>query len=149
MPSLVTHIEPFFPCNPRQDQLFAVRPGAPLKDALDIASCILETATHAITHAAAQHDDQLLHGAIFQLDAVKAVLNSANRAMSANRQSTESEAPTNPSTPSPRFAIARLETLQKEAEQLAAIEIGQAKAFNQGRAGAFALALDALMEVES
>jgi len=55
------------------------------------------------------------------------------------------------STPSPTRAptIARFEALRQEAEHLATVEDGQAKAFNQGRASAFALVLDELREVQS
>ncbi len=55
------------------------------------------------------------------------------------------------STPSPTRAptIARVEALRQEAEHLATVEDGQAKAFNQGRASAFALVLDELREVQS
>lgn len=54
-------------------------------------------------------------------------------------------------TPAPATSstIARFEALRQEAEHLATIETGQAKAFNQGRATAFKLALDALHEVQS
>ena len=55
------------------------------------------------------------------------------------------------STPSPTRAptIARVEALRQEAEHLATVETGQAKAFNQGRASAFELTLDALREVQA
>lgn len=52
-----------------------------------------------------------------------------------------------PGTLSPTLVaptIARLEALRQEAEQLTTVETGQAKAFNQGRASAFALVLDEL-----
>ena len=54
-------------------------------------------------------------------------------------------------TSSPTLAptIVFLEALLHEAEHLATIETGQAKAFNQGRATAFELALGALREVQS
>ena len=53
--------------------------------------------------------------------------------------------------PSPTLAptIAHLEALLQEAEHLATVETGQAKAFNQGRASAFELTLDALREVQA
>lgn len=54
-------------------------------------------------------------------------------------------------TPTPTLApiIASFEALLHESEHLATIETGQAKAFNQGRATAFELILDALREVQS
>ncbi len=55
-----------------------------------------------------------------------------------------------PGTLSPTLppTIARLEALRQEAEQLTTVETGQAKAFNQGRASAFALVLDELRGIE-
>ncbi|MBL0285015.1 MAG: hypothetical protein IPQ01_14645 [Zoogloea sp.] len=50
-------------------------------------------------------------------------------------------------TPMLAPAIARFEAMLHEAEQLATVETGQAKAFNQGRASAVAAILDELREV--
>ena len=47
-------------------------------------------------------------------------------------------------TPMLAPAIARFEAMLHEAEQLATVETGQAKAFNQGRASAVAAILDEL-----
>lgn len=52
-------------------------------------------------------------------------------------------------TPTLAPTIARFEALLHEAEHLATIEAGQARAFNQGRATAFELILDTLREVQS
>ena len=58
--------------------------------------------------------------------------------------------PKGASTPSAATSstIARFEVLRQEAEQLTTVEAGQAKAFNQGRASAFALVLDELRGIE-
>ena len=121
----------FHPCNNDQTPLFAVRADVPLADGLEAASCLLASVLRTVFSAAVEHDDEVLHGAIFQLQAVKAVIDSADAAPAL--------APT----------IASLEALLQEAERLATIETGQAKAFNQGRASAFKLVLDAMRGVQS
>ncbi len=127
----VTRSIPFHTCNPDETRLFAVLPGVPLSDALEAASCTLAAALRVVRGAAVDHDDEILHGAVFQLEAVKAVVDSADVAPTL--------APT----------IARLEALLQEAEHLATVESGRAKASNQGRAEAFELALHALREAQS
>lgn len=57
---------------------------------------------------------------------------------------TDTSAGTPPPTLAPTFA--HLEALQQEAERLSTTETGQARAFNQGRASAFKLALEDLRE---
>lgn len=127
----VTRSIPFHTCSPSQSKLFAVLPGVPLSDALEAASCTLASVLSAARCSAVEHDDEILHGAVFQLEAAKAIVDSVDAALTL--------APT----------IARLEALLQEAEHLAAAETGQAKAFNQGRASAFELTLDALREVQA
>lgn len=136
----VTCSTPFHTCNPNQTRLFAVRPGVPLSDALEAASCTLAAVLRIVSGAAMEHDDEILHGAVFQLEAVKAIVDSADLATPAGKQADgHMRAPT----------IARFEALLQEAEHLATVETGQAKAFNQGRASAFELTLDALQEVQA
>lgn len=148
-PSLVTCNESFSPCNPQQDHLFAVRPGVPLKDALNVASCTLHTILHAVRHAAVQRDDELLYGAVFQLEAVKAIVDSSERPMPANNETAAPKEPNTTGAVTLVSAVARLEAMLHEAQNLSTTESGQACAFNQGRATAFELALDALREVQS
>ena len=128
---VVTRSIPFHTCSPSQSKLFAVLPGVPLSDALAVASCALASVLSTARCSAVEHDDEILHGAVFQLEAAKAIVDSVDAALTL--------APT----------IARLEALLQEAEHLAAAETGQAKAFNQGRASAFELTLDALQEVQA
>lgn len=78
--ALVTAAAPFYSCNPAQQHLFAVRPGVSLDDALKIASSLLASALSAVHSAASEHDDETLFGAVFQIEAVKAIVDSAGRA---------------------------------------------------------------------
>lgn len=79
-PTLVTAETTFHSCNPDQQHLFAVRPGVSIENALEIASCLLTSALRTVRGAAVEHDDETLFGAIFQLEAVKAIVYSADLA---------------------------------------------------------------------
>jgi hypothetical protein len=76
----VTRSIPFHTCNPNQTRLFAVLPGVPLSDALEAASCTLAAVISVVRGAAQEHDDETLFGAIFQIEAVKAIVDSAGLA---------------------------------------------------------------------
>ena len=65
----VTAAATFHSCNPAHQHLFAVRPGVSVADALEIASSLLASALSAVHSAASEHDDEILFGAIFQLEA--------------------------------------------------------------------------------
>ena len=78
--ALVTAETTFHSCNPAQQHLFAVRPGVSVEDALEIASCLLASALRTVRGAAVEHDDETLFGAVFQLEAVKAIVDAADLA---------------------------------------------------------------------
>lgn len=82
----VTRSITFHSYNPAQQHLFAVRPGVSVEDALEIASSLLASALSTVRGAAQEHDDEALFGAIFQLEAVKAIVDSADLATSAENQ---------------------------------------------------------------
>jgi len=79
-PALVTEEATFHSCNPAQQHLFAVRPGVSVEDALEIASCLLASALRTVRVGAVEHDDETLFGAVFQLEAVKAIVDAADLA---------------------------------------------------------------------
>lgn len=79
-PALVTAETTFHSCNPDQQHLFAVRPGVSVENALEIASCLLASALCTVRGAAVEHDDDTLFGAVFQLEAVKAIVDAADQA---------------------------------------------------------------------
>ena len=85
-PALVTASKTFHSCTPDRQDLFAVRPGISVKGALEIASCLLASALHTVRGAAVEHDDEILFGAIFQLEAVKAIVDAADLAAPAENQ---------------------------------------------------------------
>jgi len=126
----VTRSTPFHTLS-GQPHLFAVQPAVSLQDALDAASCILASAMITVRSAAVEHDDETIFGAVFQLEAVKAVVDSAYVA------------------PSLASCIASLEALLQEAERLATSESGKDTSVYKGRAAAFAQALDVMREVQS
>ncbi len=76
----VTRSIPFHTCSSDKTPLFAVLPGVPLEDALERASCALAAILRIVQQAAADHDDEILFGAVFQLEAVKAIVDSADLA---------------------------------------------------------------------
>ena len=82
----VTASKTFHSCNPDRQDLFAVRPGISVKGALEIASCLLASALRTVHCAAAEHDDETLFGAVFQLEAVKAVVDAADLAAPTENQ---------------------------------------------------------------
>ncbi|WP_374240892.1 DUF3077 domain-containing protein [Zoogloea sp.] len=85
-PAPVTASKTFHSCNPAQQHLFAVRPGVSVEDALEIASCLLASALRTVRGAAMEHDDEALFGAVFQLEAVKAVVDAAGLAAPTENQ---------------------------------------------------------------
>ena len=85
-PAPVTASKTFHSCNPAQQHLFAVRPGVSVEDAIEVASCLLASALHTVRGAAVEHDDEILFGAIFQLEAVKAIVDAADLAAPAENQ---------------------------------------------------------------
>ena len=85
-PAPVTASKTFHSCNPDRQDLFAVRPGISVKGALEIASCLLASALRTVHCAAAEHDDETLFGAVFQLEAVKAVVDAADLAAPTENQ---------------------------------------------------------------
>lgn len=85
-PAPVTTSKTFHSCNPAQQHLFAVRPGVSVEDALEIASCLLASALRTVRGAAMEHDDEALFGAVFQLEAVKAVVDAADLAAPTENQ---------------------------------------------------------------
>lgn len=82
----VTAAATFHSCNPAHQHLFAVRPGVSVADALEIASSLLASALSAVHSAASEHDDEILFGAIFQLEAVKAIVDAADLTMPTENQ---------------------------------------------------------------
>jgi hypothetical protein len=85
-PALVTASKTFHSCNPDRQDLFAVRPGISVKGALEIASCFLASTLRTVHCAAAEHDDETLFGAVFQLEAVKAIVDAADLTTLAKNQ---------------------------------------------------------------
>lgn len=82
---------PFHVCNPQRGRLFAVRPGLTVDDALSVASNLLASSLVAVNSAAVEHDDVLLYGAVFQLEAIKAAVDAARVGLQAtNREGVES-----------------------------------------------------------
>lgn len=90
-PAPVTSEAPFYACNPQKGRLYAVRPGISIDDALSVASTLMESSLAAVNNAAVEHDDVLLYGAIFQLEAIKAAVDAAKVGLqSPNREGVES-----------------------------------------------------------
>ena len=85
-PALVTASRTFHSCSSDRQDLFAVRPGISVKGALEIASCLLASALRTVRGAAAEHDDETLFGAVFQLEAVKAIVDAADLTTPAKNQ---------------------------------------------------------------
>ena len=82
---------PFHACNPQRERLFTVRPGLAVDDALSVASNLLASSLVAVNSAATEHDDVLLYGAVFQLEAIKAAVDAARVGLlAANRKGDES-----------------------------------------------------------
>lgn len=79
-PALVSAETTFHPCGPAQQHMFAVRPGVSVEDALEVASYLLAFALRTVRDAAVEHDDDTLFGAAFHLEAVKAIVDSADLA---------------------------------------------------------------------
>ncbi len=90
-PAPATSEAPFHACNPQRERLFTVRPGLAVDDALSVASNLLASSLVAVKGAAIEHDDVLLYGAVFQLEAIKAAVDAARVGLlAANRKGDES-----------------------------------------------------------
>jgi len=90
-PAPVTCEAPFYACNPQKGRLYAVRPGISIDDALSVASTLMGSSLAAVNNAAVEHDDVLLYGAVFQLEAIKAAVDAARVGLlAANRKGDES-----------------------------------------------------------
>lgn len=76
-PTRVTAQHPFFSCNPAGDELFSVRPGMPVFDALEQASCFMAAARDATYQAADLVQSDSVSGAAYLIEMAKAVLDSA------------------------------------------------------------------------
>jgi hypothetical protein len=77
----------FFSCNPDGDNLFSVRQGLPVDDAISVASAIMASATETIRSMAEKHDDSELWGALYLLEMVGATMAAASRGLMAESNS--------------------------------------------------------------
>lgn len=153
-PSRVTSHLPFFGCNASRDCLFSVRPGVPLNDALETASCLLKSARGAIiarkglesvqaasTSPNATPDDRsAIHGAAYLVEMPKGIIDSLKTAAPTPSAVTSSTTLSSVLT----FLEAQLADSRQQAEKEAG---GAGKALYQGRVSAFELALEMLREV--
>lgn len=85
-PGLVTAAATFHSVNPANQHLFSVRPGASVEDAMEAASNLLASIIKAVHLAATEYHDDILYGAVFQLEAVKAILNASELAAPAGNE---------------------------------------------------------------
>lgn len=81
-PKRQTTDHPFFPCNARQDPLFSVREGVPMGDALEQASCFLDSA-QAIAYKTDEASTDLFHAAGYLIELAKGVVDATVRAIHA------------------------------------------------------------------
>lgn len=153
-PTRVTSHLPFFGCNASRDCLFSVQPGLPLNDALETASCLLESARGAIiareelesanaagTSPNAIPDDRsAIHGAAYLVEMTKGIIDSLKAGTPTPSVVTSSTTLSSVVT----FLEARLADSRQQAGKEAG---GAGKALYQGRVSAFELALEMLREV--
>ena len=71
----------FFSCNPDGDNIFSVRQGLPVDDAINVASAIMASATETIRSMAEKHDDSELWGALYLLQMAAATMESVSRGL--------------------------------------------------------------------
>lgn len=67
----------FFPCNPQQEPLFAVRAGVSISDGLNIAAAFLSSADSVATVAAEGGDEGCMWAAHYLIEMSQAILESA------------------------------------------------------------------------
>lgn len=133
-PALVTASRTFHSCSPDRQDLFAVCSGVFVKDALEATSRLLASSLRTVHCAAAEHDDETLFGAVFQLEAVKAVVDATALAK---------PTPVPDLTITIAFFVSQLADSQLQAGRVK----GQGKAFYQGRIAAFEQVIDMLRGV--
>lgn len=64
----------FFSCNPQHEKLFMVRDGIPAMNALEQASCFLDSARTIAGYAGQSNDAALMFAATYLIDLAKAVI---------------------------------------------------------------------------
>jgi hypothetical protein len=81
---LTTTPYPFFSCNPERQKLFSVTPGAPIIDALEMASCFLAEIMQA--DAKTDEESPFYWWRAYLIEAVKAIVDSAVQSLIAEQR---------------------------------------------------------------
>lgn len=68
----------FFPCNGQGTALFAVCPGVPAQDALELASCFLASADAALQSSLQERDDGVAWASLYLMQMAKAIVDASS-----------------------------------------------------------------------
>jgi hypothetical protein len=76
-----THFKKFFSCNAGQQALFAVNEGVSILDALEQASCFLDSAEEITRQAAEECNSTTVYAAAYLVEISKAIVDAATSAI--------------------------------------------------------------------